>query len=149
MRMGKYVPAALLAASITLSADLAAAQGPAAQKPPPAVDASAMEFFGVTRFFGQSASLGDAWEQAVHAVIDRMRTFLDAERAVALAAATPPKKRVSLLAPPAPPPPEVGSARVFDVHPVKVEPVTQSGVDARGQSAILLGGSATLPWTIP
>ena len=109
-----------------------------------------MEIFDVTRFVSTPAALGDTWDRAVRAVLDSMRTFLEAERATVLAAATPPKKRLVAWSAPAPARNEVVSARkLVRLQPVEVGPVTQSVADARGQSAILLGARVELPWTMP
>ena len=142
----KFLPVATIA--VVLGTGTARAEGPA---PAPAVtvaaDGSAIDFFGVSRFFTTSKSLGDAWEHAVHAVLDSMRTHFEAVRA-ALVVAPPPTRRNVVW--PVPATLEVGSARkVVKLHPIKVEPVTQTVGDTRGQSAVLLGGSVELPWLLP
>jgi hypothetical protein len=151
----KFVPLAALA--VLLGTGTARADGPAPAAPhtaspastPVAVDGTgaAIDFFGVTRFFSAPSSLGDAWEHAVQAVLDSMRTYFEAERVVVVTA-TPPSKRNVVW--PAPPPREVGDQRqLVKLHPVLVEPVTRTVGDVRGQSALLLGGSVELPWMMP
>lgn len=142
MKVRACVTAAVIAAGLCCSA-VAGAQE-AAKAPPEIVD--------VARFFSAPRALGDAWERAVQAVLDGMRALVDADRTTArqALAASPPPKRVPAWTAVVPAVREVHKARrPVAVHPVAVEPVTETGSDVRGQRAVLLGASVELPWNVP
>jgi hypothetical protein len=148
MRLRAYVAAASIAAGLWLSTGSARAQG-AAPAPPPA--GQAPDIVGVEKFFSAPSALGDAWQRAVHAVLDGMRDLLQADKAAAqqaLAPAATPKPRAPAwqLIPPAR---RETLHRPVVLHPVAFEPALRAGDDGRGERATLLGVRAELPWLVP
>jgi hypothetical protein len=144
MKVRACVTAAVIAAGISWSA---AAGAQEAAKEAPRVD-----IVDVAQFFTAPRALGDAWERALRAVLDGMRALVDAERTAArqALAPAPPAKRAPAWTAVVPAVREVGQARrIVAVHPVTVEPVTETVADVRGQRAVLLGASVGLPWNVP
>jgi hypothetical protein len=145
MKVWLSVPAAAFAAALLLSTGDAHAQGSAVAPTP----GQGIDIVGVEQFFSAPSRLGHAWERAVQAVFDRMRTLVEAEPPP-LVPVTPAKKRAPAWAAPAPVHREDPAVRyVVTFQPVTVEPVTQAVADTRGERATLLGMIVELPWNVP
>jgi hypothetical protein len=143
MKVRACVSAAAIAAAISWSAAAGAQET--------APETARIDIVDVARFFTAPRALGDAWERALQAVRDGMRALVDQERTAAqqALAPVPPAKRAPAWTVVVPAVREVRQRRTVAVHPVAVEPVTESVADVRGQRAVLLGASVGLPWNVP
>jgi len=150
---------AILAAAALFTAHPALAQGPAQPAAAAVASASTSE-----SLFTPPSVLGEAWAQALRAVIEEMKQSVDAEHLEAAQA---------VGAPVATPRPKVGRFWIrgltpahsawlpahalrdaiaespVQLTPVAVAPPTETGVDTRGEHAILLGAKVDFPWLVP
>ncbi len=91
----------------------------------------------------------DTWVRVIKDAFDDWKLLVGrASLMVPPAASGLPSRQLTLPEPPAAPSPALSNADV-EVGPVKIEPPTQSGYDARGQSGLLLGFQLRLPWMTP
>jgi len=154
---------ALLATAALFAAHPALAQGPAQAATPAAVPSASTS----ESLFSPPSVLGEAWARALRAVIDDMKQSVDAEHLEAAQAVGAP------IAPIATPRPKVARFWIrgltpahsawlpahalrdaiaespVQLTPVAVAPPTESGVDTRGEHAVLLGAKVDFPWLVP
>ncbi len=133
----------------------------------PAANASAAGR-GVEPLFAPPAVLDQAWARAVRAVLDGVKRLMDAERVEATealgGAPIPPvdHDRVTQVAPPLRFVPawraawtpakavrEALATAPMQPTPLPIEPPTEADTDTRGEHAVLLGATMTLPWLVP
>ncbi len=168
--------AALFVAAAALSGtNVAWAQGSVAKAPAPsavivpAASASGTSGGGAAEhIFSPPAVLDRAWAHVVRAVLDGVKSLVDAEQieaseALGRSAAAPgpsahppttqldPQRLLQKVPPVRAAWSPAHALREAEVQPtpIPIEPPTEVGVDTRGEHAVLLGVKMELPWLLP